>query len=377
MSRVAIACGGTGGHLFPGMAVATALRERGCDAVLLISHKAVDRQTVLNPGEFEAATLPAVGLAGRNWLAFASGFWKSLRLCRALFRERAVGAVLGMGGFTSAAPVVAARRAGLETFLHEANSIPGRANRHLARLVRGAFVYFPDAGARLSCAEVRVVGMPVRQQFQMQDAASCRMALGLNGQRPVLLVTGGSQGARGLNEAMVHCLPELAAVESELQFIHLTGSDDFAAVREAYAPLGRRALVRPFLTEMELALGAATVTVSRAGASVLAELAALRVPAILIPFPAAVDDHQQHNAQAFAAAGAARVVRQSDATAARLGGEIRRLLHDERYRQAMQAALAGWHTPTAAEQIAGILMSHLPARRVLLDTGVEIVREVT
>src|ERR1051325_1087112 len=157
---VAIACGGTGGHLFPGVAVGEALLARGVDVTLLISPKEVDQQAVKSARGMGVATLPAVGLSGWNLFKFLRGAWRSFRAAQKLFHERRPQAVLALGGFTSAPPVYAARRLGAATFLHESNTIPGRANRWLARFVDEAFVYFPEAAERLYSPRIRVVGMP-------------------------------------------------------------------------------------------------------------------------------------------------------------------------------------------------------------------------
>src|SRR5438034_2074135 len=150
------------------------------------------------------------------------------------------------------------------------------------------------------------------------DAASCRVNLGLDADRPVLLVMGGSQGASAVNHLVSQSLALLSTQSPDLQFLHLTGAGDFKKVGDAYAARKMKAVVRPFLTEMELALGAATVAVSRAGASSLAEMAAMQLPAVLIPYPAAADNHQFYNAKAFADAGAALLLEQTTATASQL-----------------------------------------------------------
>ncbi len=147
---VAIACGGTGGHLFPGIAVAEELKKRGCWIALLISPKEVDQQAVKSANGMEIFTLPAVGLQNRNYFSFAWSFWKSFRAAQKIFKQHQPDAVLAMGGFTSAPPVLAAKKFGAKTFLHESNTIPGRANRFLARFVDEAFVGFPEAAARLN-----------------------------------------------------------------------------------------------------------------------------------------------------------------------------------------------------------------------------------
>src|SRR5476649_2198471 len=145
---VAIACGGTGGHLFPGLAVAEELKKRGCNVALLISPKDVDQQAVKSAQGFEIFTLPAVGLQNRNYFSFAKSFWQSWRAAKKIFQARPPQAVLAMGGFTSAPPILAGNAFCAKTFLHESNTIPGRANRFLARFVDAAFVGFPEAVAR-------------------------------------------------------------------------------------------------------------------------------------------------------------------------------------------------------------------------------------
>ncbi|NDF00666.1 MAG: hypothetical protein EB034_20705, partial [Verrucomicrobia bacterium] len=178
-------------------------------------------------------------------------------------------------GFTSAPPLLAGKRLSAKTFLHESNTIPGRANRWLAHVVDEAFVGFPQAAHRLWIQRHAVTGTPVREQFAPADAASCRMVLGLDAKRPTLVITGGSQGATGLNDLVLAALPELIARQPDLQFLHLTGTNDVEKARAAYAQLDTRNsklktrfVVLPFLTEMELALGAATLAVSRAAADI-------------------------------------------------------------------------------------------------------------
>lgn len=349
---VAIACGGTGGHLFPGLAVAEQLRARGCRVTALISPKEVDQQAVKSVREINIVTLPAVALQSGSRLAFLAGFWKSFRASRRLFRELRPAAVLAMGGFTSAPPVLAGRLHGAKTFLHESNSIPGRANRWLARFVDQAFVGFPEAQSRLSARTVTVTGTPVRPQFQPRDPVLCRAALGLDPARPVILVVGGSQGASGLNSAVLAALPVLARHALQWQWLHLTGPSDVEKVKTAYTKFGLRAAVHPFLAEMDLALGAATACVSRAGASSLAELAAVRGAAVLVPFPAAADNHQFFNAQAFAQTGAARLLEQNHATPEKLSELLRELVAQVTVREEMKSALTRWHAPRAAEIIA-------------------------
>ncbi|HMJ89433.1 MAG TPA: undecaprenyldiphospho-muramoylpentapeptide beta-N-acetylglucosaminyltransferase [Candidatus Acidoferrum sp.] len=357
---VAIACGGTGGHLFPGLAVGEELLARGCDVMLLVSPKDVDQQAVRAVRDMEVVTLPAVGLVRGNVTAFLKGFRQSYREAQRVFATRPPAAVLAMGGFTSAPPVLAGRKVKATTFLHESNTIPGRANRFLAWFVSEAFVGFSSCAKRLHTRDTSVTGTPVRPQFTPGGPGSARIALGLDANRETLLVMGGSQGASAVNQLLMRCLADLRRELPELQFLHLTGTKDFDKVQAAYRAAGARAVVRPFLTEMDLALNAATIVVSRSGASSLAEFAAMRVPAILIPFPTAADNHQFHNARAFVEKGAARMLGEERATPENFTSVIHELITNAAERRRLTAALADWHFPNAAADIANAILKRIP-----------------
>lgn len=393
---VAIACGGTGGHLFPGLAVARQLQQRGAKVALLISPKDVDQQAVKSAHDLEVFTLPAVALQNHNYFSFARSFWQSWRAAKKIFQARPPQAVLAMGGFTSAPPVFAGNAFGAKTFLHESNTIPGRANRYLARFVDEAFVGFPEAATRLKARKVTTTGTPVRPQFcssgcesahsedqsrptSVATIESCRVALGLDPNCPLVLVMGGSQGASGLNDMVLSALPLLnvgvqasacsspdtlkhelqpsANKLSALQFLHLAGTNDFEKVKQAYTAHGLNAVVKPFLSEMDVALGAATACVSRSGASSLAEIAAMRLPSLLVPYPTAADNHQFTNAAAFEKTGAARLLEQKNSTPKKVAAIVRELVGDETARAKMQSALVQWHAPKAAEQITEIILA--------------------
>ncbi|HUA66571.1 MAG TPA: undecaprenyldiphospho-muramoylpentapeptide beta-N-acetylglucosaminyltransferase [Alphaproteobacteria bacterium] len=353
---VAIACGGTGGHLFPGIAVAEALKKRGCKTSLLISPKEIDQQAVSSARDVEIFTLPAVGLQNRNYISFAFSFWKSLGAARKIFKSNRPDAVLAMGGFTSAPPILAARKIRAKTFLHESNTIPGRANRFLVRYVDEAFLGFAETGDRLKGSRTTVTGTPVRPEFLRHGPAveECRLALGLELTRPTILVVGGSQGASGLNGMILSALPLLAS--RNWQWLHLTGASDFEKVKAAYAAQKINAVIKPFCGEMDSALRAATAAVSRAGASSLAEMAAVRLPSLLVPFPAAADNHQYFNALAFEKSGAAKLLEQKHSTPEKVAAILAELIENDVTRSGMQSALAQWHAPNAAEEIAGNIL---------------------
>ena len=220
-----------------------------------------------------------------------------------------------------------------------------------------AFIGFPETATRLKARKVTITGTPVRPQFQARDAAECRTTFGLDPDRPTVLVVGGSQGAHGLNEMILSALPLLAG--HGWQWLHLTGANDFERVQAAYAAQGIRAFVKPFLAEMDRALGAATVCVSRAGASSLAEIAAMRLPSLLVPFPAAADNHQLFNARIFESSGAARLLEEKKSTPQLAAANLVGLVADEAVREKIQAALGQWHAPKSAQHIAENILSSI------------------
>jgi UDP-N-acetylglucosamine--N-acetylmuramyl-(pentapeptide) pyrophosphoryl-undecaprenol N-acetylglucosamine transferase len=350
--RVAIACGGTGGHLFPGLAVADQLVRRGCAVTLLVSPKEVDQEAVKSAVDMEVVTLPAVGLQRGSKFAFVRGFCRSYFAAKKLFRSQPPRVALAMGGFTSAPPLLAARAFGARTFLHESNAIPGRANRWLSRVVDRAFVGFPSAAARLHTPNVTLTGTPIRSNIRPASVTASRTALGLDPASPVMAVMGGSQGASGINEMVISSLPMLADTLPSLQWFHLSGPSDFQKVKQAYAGLPVKAVVHPFFAGMELVLASASAVISRAGASSLAEFAALRLPAILVPYPFATDDHQLFNAKTFADTDAALLLPQSGVTPQRLVALVRDVVDNPALREKLRNGLEHWHSPRAASQIA-------------------------
>jgi UDP-N-acetylglucosamine--N-acetylmuramyl-(pentapeptide) pyrophosphoryl-undecaprenol N-acetylglucosamine transferase len=364
-AHIAIACGGTGGHLYPGLAIAEGLRLRRCRVSLLISSKPVDRQAIPAGWQDPVLTLPAVGWQRGRLRSFLAKSWQSYRIVRSAFRSRPPHAVLAMGGFTSAPAVLAGRSLGAATFLHEANYIPGKANRWLAPWVDAVFVHFPATALRLGAHAVFTTGMPVRAAFQPRSPAESRRRFGLDPERPVVLVMGGSQGASGINQLVLDALPHLAGEPVPLQFLHLSGPADQAQLEAAYAGCRIKATVQAFTREMDTALDAASMGISRAGASSLAELAAMKVPAILVPYPFAADNHQHFNARAFVETGAARVLEQREARPEQLAGWIREIIGDNARQEAMRQAMSAWHCAEASENVIKHLLDYHAARKVL------------
>ena len=352
--RVLIACGGTGGHLFPGLAVAAALLDRKHEVQLLVSEKAVDQRAVARL-PVAVTALPAIGFTGvRKLPQFCWRLAQATRDCRAVCREFRPHAVLGMGGFTSAPALAAAqlsRRCG--TLIHESNAIPGKANRWAGRFADQVAVGLADCARFFGKTPVTVTGTPLRAQLRGGRVANAREQLGLDRHRLTVLVIGGSQGARGLNEATAAALPVLAAWTERTQFVHLSGAKDEAVVRAAYDQHGFAATVMGFCTQMELAYSAADVVIARSGAGTLTEIAAFGLPAILMPYPQAAGNHQLFNARVFERAGAACVIEQSHG--AQLGPVISELLDDADRRATMAAAAQSLAVIDADQRVASLV----------------------
>jgi UDP-N-acetylglucosamine--N-acetylmuramyl-(pentapeptide) pyrophosphoryl-undecaprenol N-acetylglucosamine transferase len=329
-----IACGGTGGHLFPGLAVAEVLRSRGHEVMLFVSEKEIDALAMSGRSEFRFQKLPTVGLPSPfspRIFGFLGRFAESLRVCRGVYRKFKPHAVLGMGGFTSTAPVLAGKMRGVPTFIHESNAIPGKANRVTARLVRAVLLGFKECAPFFPRARTEVTGTPIREELQPMDKKIARQKLGLREDLTTLLIMGGSQGASGINQAVIKSLPFLHDVP--IQVIHLAGTRDERLVADNYKRDKIPAYVAAFHHAMEEVYSAADFAIARSGAASLAELAAFSLPAILIPYPYAAEDHQTKNAEIFVRAGAALLLKESDLTAELLAQKIRELIDNPNQRR--------------------------------------------
>ncbi len=354
--KVAIACGGTGGHFFPGVAVGKALIHRGNDVLLIASEKSVDREGAKGVEDARIEFLPAVAMVrGRLW-SFFLGLSKAIFRCLRWFWHWRPDVVLVMGGFTSVAPAMVGRLFGARVFLHEANSIPGRANRILARLCHGIFVGFPAAQSHFPGRHVQVTGTPVRAQFQAPLPNDACEQFGLIEGQATLLVMGGSQGAQAINELMLELGPILSERYPTLQFVHLTGRNDNAQLTAMYQKTGARYVVAGFCEDTTRVVRLASAVISRAGASSLAEFAVVGLPSLLVPYPSAVDDHQEHNALSFSEDGAAIRIKQSELDPPTVAEVLGRLLFDSDLRASMTDALGKWDSRMAAEQIADSLL---------------------
>ena len=358
---IVFAGGGTGGHLFPALAVADELRARRPGAAIAFIGGSRGLETRLVPGAgYPLRTLALSGLKGASYPARAvAGSFAALAVlrCLAWFLAGRPELVVGVGGYASGPAVLAAWLLRVPTMLMEQNHFPGATNRWLAPLADAVCV--PSEAAMDRLRGVRIVtGNPVRAEFGAIGPAPA-------GARLSLLVFGGSRGARSLNRGIIDALPSLAAMTPPPRVVHQSGPAELDAVARAYAahPL-LDAEVRPFLDDMPQRLAAADLVVSRAGATTLAELAAAGRAAILVPYPFAADDHQTLNARAVAEAGAAVVVDDAQAGGGRLGEEIAALASDPERRERMASAARTLARTDAAARIADVAESLLAGKKV-------------
>ncbi len=353
-----LAGGGTGGHLFPGLAVADALRQIQPEAgvTFLTTTRPLDRDLLTQiPYEQIEQSVRPFALHPLRLPAFWWHWRKSVHAARVLLKERRPRAVLGLGGYAAGPPVVAARSLGIRTAILNPDAIPGRANRYLAKRADLVGLQWEQSRRHFPPGtDCRALGCPIRKEFVAAGRAEGCRRFELDADRPTLLVTGASQGARTVNRAMCHVWPEFVAKHADWQLLHLSGPRDEQEARAAYAAGGVHAHVLPFTHDMPLALAAADVVVSRAGASTLAELTALGKPSILLPYPYHRDRHQHANAQVLVDAGAAVVLEDQLDPAANAGPLLEALsrLADAGVREPMAQAARELARPNAAHDVA-------------------------
>jgi UDP-N-acetylglucosamine--N-acetylmuramyl-(pentapeptide) pyrophosphoryl-undecaprenol N-acetylglucosamine transferase len=363
--RIVIAGGGTGGHLYPGIAVAREWLSRVPDATITFAGTARGIEARVVPREgFALDVIRSGGLKGKSLRDRARGAaLVPLGLADAwrIVSTRRPDLVVGVGGYSSGPVVLVAALRGVPTMLLEQNAVPGLTNRLLARFVGAAAVTFESTGHFFG-SKAFVSGNPVRPEFFATAGIGRGPANG--GEAPVtrVLVFGGSQGAHAINVAMAAAAAELAARGSHLRVVHQTGERDVEMVRTAYRQAGLEADVEPFLYDMGGQLGRADVVVCRAGATTLAEITAAAKAAILIPLPTATDDHQRKNAEALAAAGGAEVLLQPDANGAALAQRILALASDRDRRSRMAASARSLARPDAARVIVNRAMELIERR---------------
>jgi len=351
--RLLVAGGGTGGHVFPGVAIAEEVvtRHPANDVVFVGTARGLEATVVPKAG-FPLELIEVRGLKGKgladtlkNLLLVPLALWQSFQILRRWRPD----IVVGVGGYASGPVVLAAWVLRIPTAVQEQNAIAGFTNRVLGRFARAAFTAFPEAARHFPRRKVYQLGNPIRrtlmENFMRPEARHDAWRL---------LVFGGSQGAHALNMRVIEALPHLADLRDRLHVTHQTGARDREQVEKGYRACGFEPDVREFITEMSAAYAGADLVVCRAGATTLAELTVCRKPSILVPFPLAADNHQVQNARSLVEAGAAVMIEEKDLTGEVLAREIHAILSDPARREKMARAAGRLGNPQAAKEIADL-----------------------
>jgi UDP-N-acetylglucosamine--N-acetylmuramyl-(pentapeptide) pyrophosphoryl-undecaprenol N-acetylglucosamine transferase len=353
--RMVIAGGGTGGHLFPGLAVARELEKRLPAEILFVVGRRRMESEILSRYGYPVASIDVEGLKGRGWkrglavfFKLPKGFFQSICVLRE-FKPRLV---LGVGGYSSGPFCLASRCLGTPTAVHEQNSFPGLTNRLLSRFVDRVFISFEESREHFTGGSLVFTGNPVREELFSKATRS------VNGGRAfTILVLGGSQGARAVNEAFVEAVTVLNKQGKYPDLIHQAGEADYDRLKRDYAEKGIPGEVVPFIQDMATAYARADLVVSRAGATTLSELAALGKPSILIPYPHAANQHQETNALALERAGGSEIIRQKELAGKGLARAITRLMDDRTALEEMGRRAKEQGRPEAAKAIVDQLLA--------------------
>ncbi len=365
--KVIIAGGGTGGHLFPGLALAEEFKRRdnAAEVVFVGTEHGIEARIIPREG-YPIKFLRAEGFVGRSLLRKITALVKSAVSTVDAYRILDIvmpDIVIGVGGYASGALVLTAALRSVPTMIHEQNSVPGLTNKMLGRVVKRICVTYHESLSFFPLGKTFLTGNPVRLKIlKGEREAACRL-FSLDKDMFTVFIFGGSSGARSINRAMVETLNHLNNLKSNIQFLHQTGDKDFENIRDAYRKAGVKGTVAPFIYQMAEAYAAADVVISRAGATTLAEITALGKPAILIPYPYAAGRHQEFNALKLREMGAAYVILDNMMKGETIAGSIRELYENESMRAEMKRASMGLGRPDACGRIVDIAMSLIKSEK--------------
>jgi len=362
--KLLITGGGTGGHLFPGIALAQAVQQTcaGSTVMFIGTERKVDKNGLANLG-FITRTIRCQPIKGKSISQILSalmqlpiGLFEAMKIIRQFKPDL----VFGVGGYVTGPVIVAARLLGVTTCIHEQNTVPGLANKILGRIVNKVFVSLPGSEKYFPARKTILSGNPVRSSLLSKAKEEKQHQ---SPDRPTILILGGSQGAKQLNslvlEAAKRCLVNLTPMP---EIIHQTGEADEEQVKKVYAELGMHARVHAFITDMAEVYCRADLIVSRAGATTLAEIMLFGKPAILVPFPYAADNHQEKNGGILVDSGGGVMFRQSELTGDKLGNEISRLLNDKKLLDKMAHKSGKLGRPEATATIINTCLDLLKSR---------------
>ena len=356
-----IAGGGTGGHLFPGLALAEEFRQRDSATEIFFvgTEHGIEAKIIPREG-YPIKFLRSQGIVGKSFVKKVAGFMKlglSFIDASSILNSVNPDIVIGVGGYASGAIVLVADLKSIPTMIHEQNSVPGLTNKILGRFVKRICVTYHESLSSFPMNKTFLTGNPIRTKILKGDReAACRL-FSLDKDIFTVFAFGGSSGARAINRAMVDALNHLSDIKGDIQFLHQTGDRDFKGIRDSYRKAGVKGTVAPFIYQMAEAYAVADVVVSRAGATTLAELTALGKPAVLIPYPHAAGRHQEFNAMKLREMGAAMVMLESDLKGEMLAQSIREIYQNDSMRTEMKSASKGLGRPDACSRIVDIAMS--------------------
>ncbi|HEX7416243.1 MAG TPA: undecaprenyldiphospho-muramoylpentapeptide beta-N-acetylglucosaminyltransferase [Smithellaceae bacterium] len=356
--HIVIAGGGTGGHLFPGIAIAEEFLRRDDKAeVIFIGTKKGIESRLLGPLGYELREIDIEGVKGRGFKALVRGVYQiplSMWQARRILKKFGPHIVIGVGGYVSGPAVLTAHFMNIPTVIAEQNAVPGITNRILGKFTNKIFVTYTQTQKYFPQDKVILSGNPVRAAF-----AAGRSKAKEKKDFWQLLIFGGSQGAEAINKAVINMLPQLQNMKNKVRVVHQTGARQFEKVKKTYKQFGIQVKVLPFIVDMAGAYAAADLIICRAGATSLAEITAAGKAAILIPYPWAANDHQTKNAQAMAKAGAAVVIKENELTSSKLFGVVKNLLNNEKKLEDMKEKSAQLGNINAAVNIVDACMELL------------------
>ncbi len=353
--RVIFAGGGTGGHIYPAIAMAREILRRESESkVLFVGTREGVESRILPQEGLELKTLRVMGWKGKKKIERLRALFvlpRALKDSFSILRTFQPDAVIGVGGFASGPLVLAASLSGRKTMLQEQNSVPGMTNRMLGKMVRRVYTAYLESHSYFPKGKVLLTGNPIRKGLDKGGREDALRHFGLTPEKKTVLVLGGSRGAHAVNELVSKMIQKVSWENLPVQFLHQTGEADLQKVSGVYESSGMQAVVRPYIQEIDQAYAAADLAISRAGAVALSELCAAGIPMLLIPFPYAADDHQMRNARVTADAGAAEVLVQEGLVPEKLGENIQAILNDPDRLARMREAALKHARPDAAEAV--------------------------
>ncbi len=371
--RLLIAGGGTGGHIYPGVAIAQEVSRQDQHAcILFVGQRSGLSMDILRREDWSFHSIKGARVASptlRSRLGALMRLPYTFGQSWKIVHQFAPEAVFGLGGYSSAPVILAGLFLGIPCYLQEQNVYPGLTNRLFSYWADTVFISYPETAKYLPAAKkTMLAGNPVRSKLREANREESRRQLGLSPEKFTALVFGGSQGAHRLNTGIVEALPSFTPYQDELQIIHQTGEGEYEQVSSAYKKGTVAAYIKPFIHNMASAYAAADLVVCRAGAGTIAELTSLGKPAILVPYPFAADAHQQKNAEALTHDGAAQLIPDGRATGERLGSAIIKLMQDRKELSRMSARSKALGKQDAAAKIASYILN---------DAGYEAQAEVS